>query len=422
MAKEVNKIEEFNLFDTKAREDIKKLSSQFKDIAKKTIVEGNKIYLAKNDGTKLDEGTDLPSSGNIDLSDYVTKEELTQTGTVSFRNITSGETFTLNTSSETTETFGNVVLSGTSLNIDEGSSSTFTVKLDKAPTNNQIVTISTDNTDVTVSPSTITFTTNNYNTEQTITVNVAEDDNSTDEYCNIVLNTNNTNTVIIVIIKDNDEKTNGLTAVSNGLVHAYDFKTLTNSSATIKDLVGNKDIAITSDLIAGTNYGDSIGGINIKNAGSNIPVAVSGLNISDSKNCSVILRLKMNVSGSSGLICSSTTLDNKGQIITWGSGKALEIFNVTDGIKGTATMTNDNIYVIGVVLDSTAGTQNIVVNGNIDASKTTSNGIAFSDISLGGYQGASRNSCINYELLIYNRPLTSSELTQVYNDLKGGAI
>lgn len=33
MAKEVNKIEEFNLFDTKAREDIKKLSSQFKDIA-----------------------------------------------------------------------------------------------------------------------------------------------------------------------------------------------------------------------------------------------------------------------------------------------------------------------------------------------------------------------------------------------------
>lgn len=416
----LKKLENYN--DTTIKKDIQTINTQLGDIAKKTIVEGNKIYLAKNDGTKLDEGTDLPSSGNIDLSDYVTKEELTQTGTVSFRNITSGETFTLNTSSETTETFGNVVLSGTSLNIDEGSSSTFTVKLDKAPTNNQIVTISTDNTDVTVSPSTITFTTNNYNTEQTITVNVAEDDNSTDEYCNIVLNTNNTNTVIIVIIKDNDEKTNGLTAVSNGLVHAYDFKTLTNSSATIKDLVGNKDIAITSDLIAGTNYGDSIGGINIKNAGSNIPVAVSGLNISDSKNCSVILRLKMNVSGSSGLICSSTTLDNKGQIITWGSGKALEIFNVTDGIKGTATMTNDNIYVIGVVLDSTAGTQNIVVNGNIDASKTTSNGIAFSDISLGGYQGASRNSCINYELLIYNRPLTSSELTQVYNDLKGGAI
>ena len=38
------------------------ISSQIKDIAEKTIVEGNKIYLAKNDGTKLDEGTVLPCS------------------------------------------------------------------------------------------------------------------------------------------------------------------------------------------------------------------------------------------------------------------------------------------------------------------------------------------------------------------------
>lgn len=41
---------------------INEVSDKLKDIAKKTIVEGNKIYLAKNDGTKLDEGTDLPTS------------------------------------------------------------------------------------------------------------------------------------------------------------------------------------------------------------------------------------------------------------------------------------------------------------------------------------------------------------------------
>lgn len=47
MAKEVNKIEEFNLFDTKAREDIKKLSSQFKDIANELgrDSEGNPINM-----------------------------------------------------------------------------------------------------------------------------------------------------------------------------------------------------------------------------------------------------------------------------------------------------------------------------------------------------------------------------------------
>lgn len=38
------------------------IDSQFKDIANKTIVEGNKIYLVKPDGTKLDKGTDLPTS------------------------------------------------------------------------------------------------------------------------------------------------------------------------------------------------------------------------------------------------------------------------------------------------------------------------------------------------------------------------
>ena len=36
---------------------------RLKDIAKKTIVEGNKIYLVKADGTKLDTGTTLPTSG-----------------------------------------------------------------------------------------------------------------------------------------------------------------------------------------------------------------------------------------------------------------------------------------------------------------------------------------------------------------------
>ena len=47
--------------------------SQLKDIANKTIIEGNKIYLAKADGTKLDEGTDLPIQ-EVDLSSYVKKE------------------------------------------------------------------------------------------------------------------------------------------------------------------------------------------------------------------------------------------------------------------------------------------------------------------------------------------------------------
>ena len=58
-------------------EGISNVSSQCKDIAKKTIIENDKLYLAKSDGTKIDEGTTLPintGSGSVDLSNYVIKE------------------------------------------------------------------------------------------------------------------------------------------------------------------------------------------------------------------------------------------------------------------------------------------------------------------------------------------------------------
>lgn len=51
---------------------INEVNRKVKDIAKKTIVEGNKIYLVKADGTKLDEGTDLPASSGSSEADGIT--------------------------------------------------------------------------------------------------------------------------------------------------------------------------------------------------------------------------------------------------------------------------------------------------------------------------------------------------------------
>ena len=51
---------------------INEVNDKFKDIANKTIIEGNKIYLAKADGTKLDEGTDLPTSSGSSEADSIT--------------------------------------------------------------------------------------------------------------------------------------------------------------------------------------------------------------------------------------------------------------------------------------------------------------------------------------------------------------
>lgn len=69
----LKKLENYN--DTTIKKDIQTINTQLGDIAKKTIVEGNRIYLAKADGTKLDEGTDLPtSSGSSEADDITIKD------------------------------------------------------------------------------------------------------------------------------------------------------------------------------------------------------------------------------------------------------------------------------------------------------------------------------------------------------------
>ena len=104
---------------------------------------------------------------------------------------------------DTTETYGNIIVSKTTATINEGSSDTFTVKLDKAPTNSQTVNISSDNNDVTLSANTLTFNSSNYSTEQTVTINVAEDSDKTNDNCTITLSSSGvTNKTVVLTIND----------------------------------------------------------------------------------------------------------------------------------------------------------------------------------------------------------------------------
>ena len=75
---------------------------------------------------------------------------------------------------------GEIVLSTTSLNLTEGNTGTINVKMDRFITHNQTVTISSNNSGVTVSPSTLTFTSDNYNSNQAVTVTAVQDDNTDD--------------------------------------------------------------------------------------------------------------------------------------------------------------------------------------------------------------------------------------------------
>ena len=68
------------------------------------------------------------------------------------------------------EGYGNIIPSLTTVNIEEGNEITVGITLDNAPTNEQVVNVSVNNSNCTVSPETLTFTSDNYSTSQSIRI------------------------------------------------------------------------------------------------------------------------------------------------------------------------------------------------------------------------------------------------------------
>ena len=78
-------------------------------------------------------------------------------------------------SDQVTATPVGVVVSKSALTVAEGASGNYTVKLSTAPSSNVTVTVGGASGDVTVSPPSLTFTSTNYGTAQTVTVSAAQD-------------------------------------------------------------------------------------------------------------------------------------------------------------------------------------------------------------------------------------------------------
>ena len=74
-----------------------------------------------------------------------------------------------------------VTVTPTALTIAEGGSGTYTVVLDSQPTADMTVTIASDNSDVTANPASLTFTTGNRSTPQTVTVTAGQDDDASND-------------------------------------------------------------------------------------------------------------------------------------------------------------------------------------------------------------------------------------------------
>ena len=146
----------------------------------------------------------------------------------------------------------------TTLTVNEGNHSTYTVVLDTRPAANVIVTPTSGDEDVaTVSPETLTFTPDNWNQPQTITLATTHDDNAYDESTTIthaVSGYDHVTTADEVIVAILDDDTAGVTVapttltITEGDESAYTVVLTSRPAAnvTITPTSGDEDVATLS--------------------------------------------------------------------------------------------------------------------------------------------------------------------------------
>ena len=165
------------------------------------------------------------------------------------------------------DTFGVTVTEAT-LEVDEGGpADTYEVKLDTLPSADVTVTVASDNTDVTLSAETLTFTTSNWNTFQTVTVTAEEDDDYDNETVTITHTAASDDTdynditigSVEVSVDDNDDPP-GVTVtaetldIAEGEDGTYQVKldTLPEAAVTVTVASDNTDVTLSSEALTFT--------------------------------------------------------------------------------------------------------------------------------------------------------------------------
>ena len=227
----------------------------------------------------------------------VAKAESDEDGVVSFKNASGITLFTLDLSefSGGGAVYGELVLSAESVSVKEGHESTFTVKLASAPSTNQEVYLAvSDNTKLSVSPSTLTFTPENWQTEQTVTLVALQDDDTVGELITVSLTSKKVSAKsLLVSITDDD-----VDLVEDGLTLYYNLR--------------NGDLT------------DSIGGVVATNGGT---ISDNGVSLaSSSEKFQFIYPVKTeNIPNGATIELALTGLgDFKGAGNGWGNGYAYD--------------------------------------------------------------------------------------------------
>ena len=163
----------------------------------------------------------------------------------------------------TVVTAPDITLSASSVSVTEGGTGTYTVRLKDQPTGNVTVTVSSgDSGAVTASPASLTFTTGNYSTTQTVTLTGAQDADGADETVTITHTasgggiTGETAT-LTATVTDDDSLTAGSIGETSAILTNYKgswyYKETAPSTGTCSSAGAGVSVNLTG-LTAGTSY------------------------------------------------------------------------------------------------------------------------------------------------------------------------
>ncbi len=235
-----------------------------------------------------------------------------------------------------------LVPSSTSFNVQEGGTTDFTIKLATQPTHNVTVTVESNDTGAaTVSTSSLTFTSANWNTAQTVTVSGVQDSDGDDKIVTISLEAESDDT-------DYDEKSASLTATvidddTPGLVPDPTSLTVTEDGSgqfTVKLATQPQD-GVTVTVESGDTGAATVSVASLSFTTSNWnatqSVTVSGVDDSDTGNESVTVTLTgsstdEDYSGKTGSVTVTVTDDDTPNVV-------VDPTSLTVGEAGTNTFT-----------------------------------------------------------------------------------
>ena len=203
-------------------------------------IEANKVLAVNNDGTALtwvnapsESGSGLTTEQanqltvaynhsqtvHVQISDIPTKLSQLENDLVLVSD--SGKKFKLKVSddgvlsTEPCEVYADIIISSDTIVVNESSTNTFTVTLNEAPVDNQVVSLSVNNNNCALDKTSLTFTSDNYNTPQTVTVTGTHDSSSYENKNSVItLSGNNATSKTINVTINNIDTPPSLQSIS----------------------------------------------------------------------------------------------------------------------------------------------------------------------------------------------------------------